>query len=86
MDETFEQRCLKIFRETAGLQYAEIISSFSDSRLLGEPIAAMNIDSLTRLEFVMKVESDFDVELDEAAVNGCRTIREFATLVTAASK
>jgi acyl carrier protein len=86
MDETFEQRCLHIFREVAGLQYAEIISSFSDSRLLGEPIAAMNIDSLTRLEFVMKIESAFDVELDEAAVNECRTIREFAALLAAASK
>jgi acyl carrier protein len=34
----------------------------------------------------MKIESAFDVELDEAAVNECRTIREFAALLAAASK
>jgi acyl carrier protein len=86
MDETFEQRCVHIFREIAGLQYAGLISGWSDSRLLAEPLAAMNIDSLTRLEFIMKVESAFNVELDEAAVNACGTISEFAALLSAAAK
>jgi len=86
MDETFEQRCVHIFREIAGVQYAGLISGWSDSRLLAEPLAAMNIDSLTRLEFIMKVESAFNVELDEAAVNACGTISEFAALLRAASK
>ena len=43
-------------------------------------------DSLSRLEFIMRVESAYGVELDESEVNACRTIREFAALVTAASK
>jgi Phosphopantetheine attachment site len=86
MDETFERRCVLIFREIAGLQYPGLTSSWSDSRLLAEPLEAMNIDSLTRLEFIMKVESAFNVELDEAAVNACRTISEFAALLSAASK
>ena len=55
-------------------------------RLLTESLEAIDIDSLSRLEFIMRVESAYGVELDESKVNACRTIREFAALVTAASK
>jgi acyl carrier protein len=86
MNETVEQSCIHIFREIVGLQYSGLISTWNDDRLLAAPLDAMNIDSLTRLEFIMRVESAYNVELDEAAVNACRTIREFAALVTAATK
>jgi acyl carrier protein len=39
------------------------------------------VDSLTTMEFVMAVEERFAVELDEKAVNRCRSVGELATLV-----
>ena len=86
MDETVERGCVDIFRTIVGLQDPNLMSAWTDDRLLGDPLEAMNIDSLTRLEFIMRVENAYDVELDEAAVNACGTLREFAALVTAASK
>ena len=47
---------------------------------------SFDVDSLTLLDFVMRVESAYDVELDEAEVNSCQTVRELAALVTAAKK
>jgi acyl carrier protein len=86
MAETVEQRCIGIFRDIAGLANPELVSTWDDSRLLTESLEAIDIDSLSRLEFIMRVESAYGVELDESKVNACRTIREFAALVTAASK
>jgi hypothetical protein len=39
-----------------------------------EPLETFDADSLTLLEFIMEVESAYDVELNEADVNACRTI------------
>ena len=89
MDETIEHRCLRIFREIVSLQNPGLISAWDDDRLLTEPLEAIDIDSMSRLDYVMRVESAYNVELDEADVNACGTIREFAALVTvvvAASK
>jgi acyl carrier protein len=86
MDETVEQRCVQLFREIVGLQNPGLVSSWDDSRLLAEPLEAIDIDSLSRLEFIMRVESTYGVELDEAEVNACRTIGELATLVADAAK
>jgi acyl carrier protein len=86
MDETVEQRCVHIFREIINLQNPELVSAWSDDRLLAEPLEAVDIDSMSRLDFIMRVESAYNVELDEADVNACRTVRDFAALVTAASK
>lgn len=86
MAETVEQRCVGIFREIVSIQNPELVSTWDDSRLLTESLEKIDIDSLSRLEFIMRVESAYGVELDESKVNACRTIREFAALVTAASK
>ena len=51
-----------------------------------EPLEAIDVDSLTLLDFVMQVESTYNVELDEAEVNSCRTLGELAALVTSAKK
>jgi acyl carrier protein len=62
------------------------VTSWDDAKLLAEPLEALDVDSLTLLDFVMRVESAYDVELDEAEVNSCRTVGELAALVTAAQK
>lgn len=86
MDETIEQRCVRIFRDIAGVANPGLVSTWDDGRLLTESLEGIDIDSLSRLEFIMRVESAYGVELDESEVNACKTIREFAALVTAASK
>ena len=55
-------------------------------KLLAEPLESFDVDSLVLLDFVMRVESAYDVELDEAEVNSCRTVGELAALVVAAKK
>ena len=69
-----------------GLAHTVPVSTWDDARLLVEPMEALDVDSLTLLEFIMQVESDYDVELDEAAVNACRNIAELAALVTTAKR
>jgi len=75
-----------MFREAVGLAHTDSVATWDDARLLSEPLERIDVDSLTLLEFVMKVESAYDVELDEAEVNSCRTVGELAALVTAAAK
>jgi hypothetical protein len=81
-----QRNCARIFREMVGLAHTVPVSSWEDARLLVEPMEVLDVDSLTLLEFIMQIESDYDVELDEAAVNACRTIGELAALVTAAKQ
>ena len=81
-----QQNCARIFREMVGLAHTVPVSSWEDARLLIEPMEALDVDSLTLLEFIMQIESDYDVELDEAAVNKCRNIGELAALVMAAKQ
>jgi acyl carrier protein len=81
-----EECCARIFRDVVGIAHSVSVTSWGDSRLLAEPLEAIDVDSLTLLDFVMRVESAYDVELDEAEVNSCRTLGELAALVTAAKK
>jgi acyl carrier protein len=84
MHDPVEQHCARIFRDVVGLAHPTPVSTWDDARLLAEPLEAMEVDSLTLLDFVMQVESSYDVELDEADVNACRTIGELAGLVAVA--
>jgi acyl carrier protein len=81
-----EECCARIFRDVVGIAHSVPVTSWDDSRLLAEPLEAIDVDSLTLLDFVMRVESAYDVELDEADVNSCRTLGELAALVAAAKK
>jgi acyl carrier protein len=62
------------------------VATWDDARLLAEPLEAIDVDSLTLLDFVMQVEDAYGVEFDEAAVNRCRTIGEIAAIVAAAKR
>lgn len=84
MPEPIEQHCADIFRKVVGMAHPVPVASWDTARLLNAPMESMEIDSLTMLDFVMQVESAYEVELDEAAVNSCRTIGELAALVAAA--
>jgi acyl carrier protein len=86
MDETVEHCCVRIFREVIGLQNPDLVSTWDDNRLLAEPLETIDIDSMSRLDYIMRVENAYDIELDEADVNACRSIRELAALVAAASR
>jgi acyl carrier protein len=76
--------CAKIFREVSGLEDSSIHFNWSDEKLLNEPLEALDVDSLTLLEFVMQVESAYDVELDEEDVNRCQNVGDLVALVAAA--
>ena len=49
-----------------------------------EPLEALEVDSLTLLEYVMAVEEAFNVELDENEVNACGNIPDLVQLVETA--
>ena len=83
MSEDIRKRCVAIFRDVSGIGHSGRLHSASDDQLLSEPISSLDVDSLTMIEFIMKVEDDFDVLLDEQAVNGCRNITELVDLVAA---
>jgi acyl carrier protein len=76
--------CARIFRDVAGLNNSSEHCRWSDERLLKEPLEALEVDSLTLLEFVMAVETAYDVELDEDDVNRCGTVGDLVQLVVAA--
>jgi acyl carrier protein len=76
--------CARIFRQVADLKYSEAHFTWSDERLLQEPLDALDVDSLTLLEYVMAVEEAFAVELDEDAVNACENVGDLVKLVVAA--
>jgi acyl carrier protein len=77
MTDSVEQGCVQIFREVTGLE------THDDSRLLAEPLDALDLDSLTLLEFVMHIEDTYNVELNEESVRRCRNLGELITLVAA---
>lgn len=76
--------CARIFRDVAGLNDSSEHYGWSDDRLLQEPLEALEVDSLTLLEFVMAVEEAYTVELDEDDVNRCENVGDLVQLVTAA--
>jgi acyl carrier protein len=81
-----EQRCALLFREAIGNAHTVPVSSWDDVKLLAEPLESLDVDSLMLLDYVMRIESAYDVELDEAEVNSCRTVGELVALVVAAKK
>lgn len=84
MPDPIEEGCARIFRGVISLAHPSNVGVWDDARLLAEPFEAIDFDSLTLLDFVMQVEDAYSVELDEAAVNRCRTLGEFAAIVAAA--
>ncbi len=86
MLDPIEQHCASIFRNVVGIAHPVPVHKWDDVRLVQSPLESVGVDSLTLLDFVMQVESAYDIELDEAAVNACRTIREIAALVAAAQR
>lgn len=76
--------CVEIFRETAGLDRSPRASAMSNEDVVSAPIDSFDIDSLDTMEFVMAVEDRFGVQLNEEAVNGCKTLADFARLVAEA--
>jgi acyl carrier protein len=86
MDESVEQCCLRLFRETVGNVHSVPVYTWDDKRLLAASLEDVDVDSLTLLDFVMQIENNYDIELDEAAVNACSSIGEVAELVAASLK
>lgn len=84
MTSPIEIRCAKIFRKAAGLENNPAHADRDDQQVAGASFDEFGIDSLTAMEFVMEVETEFGVELDEDAVNACKSVREVAALVTQA--
>jgi acyl carrier protein len=84
MSDSLCSGCVEIFREVSGLENSSIHFSWSDERLLKEPLEKLDVDSLTLLEFVMKVESAYDVELNEEDVNRCKSVGDLVALVAVA--
>ncbi len=76
--------CIEIFRDMMGLDTAGEAPPPSDDEMLVRPIESFDIDSLDTMEFVMAIEDRFDLLLNEAAVNECRTLDDFVTLVAGA--
>lgn len=78
--------CIRIFRETTGIHNTLRGAAMSDEDMLSAPIDSFDIDSLETMEFIMAVEDRFNVELNEEAVNACKTLRELAALTDAARR
>jgi acyl carrier protein len=76
--------CARIFRDIAGLHNSREHCDWSDERLLEESLETFEVDSLSVLEFVMAVETAYDVELDEDDVNRCANVGDLVQLVIAA--
>jgi acyl carrier protein len=86
MLDPIEENCARIFRGMLGTSHPINDAGWDDQRLLAEPLEAIEVDSLNVLDFVMQVEDTYGVELDEAAVNRCRTIGDVAAMVAAAKR
>jgi acyl carrier protein len=86
MPDPIEQGCARILREVLSTTRPNSVADWNDERLLAEPLEAIDIDSLSLLDFAMQIEDAYSIELDEAAVRRCRTIREVAELVAAAKR
>jgi acyl carrier protein len=76
--------CIEIFRKSAGLDRSPRGNAMSNNDVVFAPIDSFDMDSLDTMEFVMAVEDRFDILLDEEAVNGCKTLADFAKLVVEA--
>jgi acyl carrier protein len=56
-------------------------AALPDHALMTVPFADLNLDSLDKLEFVMKLEDEFGIMLDEGAIAECATLADLAALV-----
>ena len=84
MDEALRGGCAEIFRQVSGLDNSKVHFGWSDEKLLGEPLGSFDADSLTLLEFVMEVETAYNVELNEEEVNRCKNVADLVALVATA--
>ena len=71
---------IDILRASHALQEAQT-ARLDDRALLAAPIAELNLDSLEKLEFVMKLEDAFAIMLDETAVEKCGTVLDLTVLI-----
>jgi acyl carrier protein len=73
-------------------QLVELLLAFQDQEgdamndkaiaaLLETPIKDFGLDSLERMDFVMRIEERYDVELDEGEVIACKNLKDFADLI-----
>lgn len=76
--------CAALFKEITGIANTKAGQDLSDETLLSAPLSSFDIDSLSTMEFIMAVEDRFRVELDENAVNQCKTLRQLTDLVVQA--
>jgi acyl carrier protein len=74
--------CVEIFRETTGMDHSARDRAISYEAIMSAPLDSFDIDSLETMEFVMAVEDRFDILLNEEAVNNCKTLADFARLVS----
>lgn len=84
MNDDTALECVRIFRETTGLDVSQEGANLSDDEILARPISAFGIDSLETMEFIMAVEDRFDIMLNEEDVNRCSSLAELAQLAAAA--
>jgi acyl carrier protein len=68
---------LLAFQEQEGAE----INDKAMAALLERPIKDFGLDSLERMDFVMRIEERYDVELDEGEVIACKNLKEFADLI-----
>lgn len=62
-------------RQSAGLDDQAI------GALLDTPINDFALDSLERMDLVMRIEERFGIDLDERDVIACKILRDFAKLI-----
>jgi acyl carrier protein len=71
---------ISIVKELFALKDAEFASK-SDSEILELGIEDLNLDSLEKMELIMKVEDTFKIMLDEGEVLKCGKIQHLYDLV-----
>jgi acyl carrier protein len=82
MRDPIEIRCARIFRKAAGIENIQEYAAVSDIALVGAQFDRLDIDSLAIMEFIMEVEAEFGVELDENKVSRCASVADVAVLVS----
>jgi acyl carrier protein len=63
-------------------EYVPAMESINDATLVDE----IDIDSVDTLELIMKIEDAFDIELDVAAVENCKSVGDIVALVRQSMK
>jgi len=84
MADEIDERCVAVFRKVTDLGDDPRVAKLDLDGMLVHPIDSFDIDSLTTMEFIMGVEEEFGVELDEGRVNACGCIGDIAALVRGA--